>query len=211
MKKPSEILKEAREARFKSAQECAKAYGWNQVTYRSHENGTRGMGKAAATKYATKFGLDPLSLMGMPTSETDEVPVIGEVALGVWRDKSIDAEQYKNKTSLNVPRGAEKSMRFAVKIMDESIDRLIPKGGYAICSPRTDLAPKSLVVVERTRGDLVEMSIRKVIRTKSGLALTGHSTSKKFNEEMPISGRTGDRIEVKGLVIGVYNDVSQVD
>src|SRR5215211_1487530 len=53
---PDERLRWARErARFKEATEAARRFGWNENTYRSHENGQRGISKKAAAKYARAF------------------------------------------------------------------------------------------------------------------------------------------------------------
>lgn len=47
-KLPNDVLRAARMRKFASAEMAAKAHGWNPTTYRSHENGTRGIGAAAA-------------------------------------------------------------------------------------------------------------------------------------------------------------------
>ncbi len=53
---PDERLLWARErARFETASDAARRYGWNENTYRSHENGSRGLSKKAAVKYAATF------------------------------------------------------------------------------------------------------------------------------------------------------------
>lgn len=51
-----ERLQWARErAGFKTATEAAHRFNWNENTYRSHENGVRGISKVAARKYARAF------------------------------------------------------------------------------------------------------------------------------------------------------------
>ncbi len=53
---PHERLAWAREkAGNKDATAAARRYGWNENTYRSHENGTRGITKKAAAKYAARL------------------------------------------------------------------------------------------------------------------------------------------------------------
>jgi hypothetical protein len=50
---PDERLKWARErAGLKDATAAANKFGWNENTYRSHENGNRPISKKAAAKYA---------------------------------------------------------------------------------------------------------------------------------------------------------------
>ena len=83
-----EKLKQARiSAGFEKAAEAARAFGWNEVTYRSHENGTRGFRVATANKYARAFNFDVNSLLfpnastpgGLSRARDDvvEVPVLG--------------------------------------------------------------------------------------------------------------------------------------
>lgn len=53
-----ERLRAARRAAgFKTQRSACKHFGWNENTYRSHENGPRGIGKRAAIEYARTFGV----------------------------------------------------------------------------------------------------------------------------------------------------------
>jgi len=57
MSESSERLKAARSAKgFATATDAARAHGWKEATYLGHENGTRGMGRAAP-QYAKAFGV----------------------------------------------------------------------------------------------------------------------------------------------------------
>lgn len=49
-------LKTAREgASYSTAADAARAFGWNEVTYRAHENGQNGFNLGLARRYATAF------------------------------------------------------------------------------------------------------------------------------------------------------------
>lgn len=53
---PYQRLRKARiEAGFETAVDAARTYGWNEATYRSHENGIRGLLRAPAARYAKAF------------------------------------------------------------------------------------------------------------------------------------------------------------
>src|ERR1043165_3942966 len=53
----SDRLRQLRVKRgFSTAADAAKAFGWNEHTYKSHENGIRGIKVPAARKYAAAFG-----------------------------------------------------------------------------------------------------------------------------------------------------------
>lgn len=77
MEKPADRLRRAREARrYATPTEAAEAFGWNEVTYRAHENGGRGIKPAVAEKYAKALRVSPAWLMygdGEPP-ETDSAP-----------------------------------------------------------------------------------------------------------------------------------------
>lgn len=53
---PSDRLQKARlDAGFENAVDAARAYGWKESTYISHENGIRGLKPAVAERYAKAF------------------------------------------------------------------------------------------------------------------------------------------------------------
>ena len=56
MEEPHDRLAIARRnAGFENATEAARAFAWNENTYRSHENGERGLRLAIAERYARAF------------------------------------------------------------------------------------------------------------------------------------------------------------
>lgn len=56
MSEPFERLRQARlKAGFSDTSAAATAFGWNINTYRSHENGIRGLRSATATRYAKAY------------------------------------------------------------------------------------------------------------------------------------------------------------
>ncbi|CAO4179490.1 hypothetical protein EEDFHM_03529 [Methylorubrum populi] len=46
-------------AGYANATDAARRFGWNENTYRSHENGERGLKQSVAIKYARAFNVDP--------------------------------------------------------------------------------------------------------------------------------------------------------
>ena len=60
----AERLRLAREhAGFRHASDAARAYGWREPTYLSHENGTRGVPIEKAKQYARRFKVNPAWLL----------------------------------------------------------------------------------------------------------------------------------------------------
>lgn len=79
-----ERLKSAREnAGFETAADAARRFGWPVVTYRHHENGTRGFKKNAGERYARAFRVNPAwLLLGSGGPEKRTVPLVGYVGAG---------------------------------------------------------------------------------------------------------------------------------
>lgn len=220
MIKPAEILKTAREkAGFDKPTEAARAHGWVESTYISHENGTRGIGKQYAKRYAKAFGIREADLLGIsaaPDAEGDterSIRVIGETAVGLWQDTTIERE--REKAALRLPDvGSGTRKRQAFKAVDQSADKTISAGEYAIFEPLSSeeiaaLPVNSLVIVERWRGALRERSIRRVLR-KSGvkIELACHSTERRFSEAITYpSPKSTEKVEIVGRVVGKYADL----
>lgn len=78
-------LQRAREARgFRHAKDAAKFFGWTYDTYIQHENGQRGIGRAA-DKYAKAFRVSEGWLLtgeGQGPDISPEVPLMGFVGAG---------------------------------------------------------------------------------------------------------------------------------
>lgn len=51
------LLQARRRAGYETAREAADAHGWNKNTYKSHENGKRGVRASVAQRYAAAFGV----------------------------------------------------------------------------------------------------------------------------------------------------------
>lgn len=85
----AERLREARIAcGFSGPNEAARAFGWNVNTYKSHENGIRGVPRDTITQYARAFRVAPEWLQfGKSGAAVDRptvlsIPVIGYVGAG---------------------------------------------------------------------------------------------------------------------------------
>lgn len=212
---PADRLRRAREKKgFDTAAEAARCYGWTISTYVSHENGTRGITNDAAKRYARAFNVGAETLVDLGVSgPTNEVHVMGEAAFGVWREKSIDLERRENKMLLSLPKTAGEQMRFAVEVLDSSVNKILMRGDYAICTPPpdSDLEPRTLVYVQHTRGDLVERTIRIVHEHKGSLELRTHSTDPNYTSSIEYPPKyPGSAVKILGLVVGSYSPITLV-
>lgn len=90
MTEPYERLKEARiKLGYESAAAAARAFGWGESTYASHENGARGLQPDTADKYAKAFKVPAEWLLygkapkgRAPVERPRTVPLVGKVSAG---------------------------------------------------------------------------------------------------------------------------------
>lgn len=206
METPSERLRRARVAKgFASAREAARHFGWNEVTYITHENGTRGLRVSTARVYAKAFGVPVSELVGIPSTEPVPVGVgirvIGEAAIGIWRDAALQSNDDKR---ISIP-DAHPIERFAVRIVDHAVDKLISKDEYAVCEPATldDIEPGQIVVLRRFRQGLTEISVRRVSEISGKtIRATGHSSDNRYAAIVDIT--IGTDASLVGRVIAKY-------
>lgn len=217
-----ERLKEARERMFETAAEAASAMGVNYQTYAAHENGSRGLRRDAALKYAKFFNVSLEFLLtgrkstnarpdvvsrNAPIVDGDGMPVRGFVRAGIWQESyAPDTEQ----TSLPISADARfpRHLQFALEIKGDSINRRAKDGEYAVCVEwHGPVQPSEVVVVERRRAGLFEATI-KVVETldTEGMRLAPDSDNPAHK---PIVIRKadikdGEEIAIVGKVLGYY-------
>ncbi len=207
---PSARLKQLRiQHKFSTATDAARSHGWHETTYRSHENGNRGIPVEAARRYAKAYGVHPNELLGragVPGSPVTSA--LNEVGIGVWRDRNID-ERKKNIILDMSFLGAESDVQRIVRVTDESADKLIGIGEFAIITPSDGLEAGRHYLIERQRGDLVEMSIRTAISQGDGFKLVAPSTHRRYVDDVRYPSKTpGEITTILGRVTGRYAEIS---
>lgn len=196
MTKTYERLKRAREdAGFDTATDFARAFNLNESTYRSHENGTRGLRMDAASRYANllkinltwlltgkseanrreslKVNNQPMHTI-MPIGQENGakpkrfVPIIGELRSGMFKEEA-DAQE---------PIGYVQDMaddrfsglpRYAKRVIGPSMNNVIPDGSVALFVSLMDLGR------DPENGEIVEV----IRRDKNGMV---ESTIKRYVE-----------------------------
>lgn len=215
-------LKEARKLRgYKSAAACARRFGWKESTYTSHENGTRAIGRAYR-ECAKKLKVNWDWLLGKDVDRdatVQGVSVIGSAELGVWRERRNGHPPDIGPRKIPVPdqEGAGLDERFAIRVADSSINKVIPQGAYAVCAYVEDALPlEALVVgqllyVERTQHGMTELSFRRVISIDGKVAkLSSWSADPRLRHEISYPARETEMVTIIGRVIGKYEDLSPV-
>ena len=198
MSSPAENLRAARERKgYPDAESAAAAMGVSAITYRAHENGWRGMSRAA-TRYARFFGIPVETLLegssdtpvsdfhapgvdiagsgtSSPGTQYATLRLVGVVAGGLWREvEALDQSDAPPSPIAPDPRWPA-TRQYALRVDGDSINRVARHGDlvavvdvHALEAPPPDGA---LVVVEETRDDgaLVQTTAKRLRRRASGL------------------------------------------
>ena len=215
MKTPAERLKALRIKRFETAQLAAEAFGWNVVTYRSHESGARNIPIDTARKYAQAFASTPAYILGIvnggnsdPVNPVAQVPLLAKASAGAFRyDEGLQTEgiQVPAVPRADIPAGVQ----YAVEVDGPSINLRIPDGAFAICAPYDKYpgGPKhgQLVHVVRERAGLHEHTIKEIQYTRDGIVLMPRSTDPRHQEAIELGAEEDDTtVRIHGVVIGSF-------
>lgn len=212
---PADRLKALREKRFDTAKAAAEAFGWNEVTYRAHEAGTRNMPVSTARKYALAFQTTAAYILGMSSGEQlpaynhlVSVPVIAKASAGAFRyDEGTEIEGIEVPA---VPRqGIPANVQYALQIDGPSVNLRIPDGAFAICAP-LEYVPGGakhgqLVHVVRERAGLHEVTVKEIHYTRTGAVLMPCSNDQRYQEAIALDApEDGTTVEIRGVVIGSF-------
>lgn len=214
MTEPHDRLRQLRIKKgYETPSDAARAFGWNEHTYKSHENGIRGMKAHVARKYAQAFGTTASFLMygdgngAVDINQAETVPLVGEASAGVFLESRTVGEEDVRVPVVprkDIPGGAQ----YALRVVGDSVNLKIADGSFAICAPY-DKFPGgaehgSLVHVVRERSGLQEHTIKEIRFTKDGPALFPVSNNPKHQEPIIPNGDDDTTVRIHGVVIGSY-------
>jgi hypothetical protein len=191
MDEPHERLQIARRnAGFENATDAARAFAWNENTYRSHENGERGLRLPIAERYAKAFNTSAAWLLtGEGESEVrpepkNVVPLVGRIGAGAVIDSDFEQPPpggfEKIEIPYPVPEGA-----VAFEIVGDSMWPRYDPGDVVICwkvaQTRTE-ADGWEAAVRLTDGRRYLKMIRRV--SKDRFDLVSHNASPITNVQI---------------------------
>lgn len=201
---PASRLRASREkAGFRSAQEAAENFGWGVSGFRHHENGTRGFDHLTAVKYARAFNVSAQWLLGLTSNETPQsstaaisvrqIPLVGRAPAGNWREAIEVPIGY---VWARVDRTGPNA--FAVEIDGDSMNLILPDGGWAVIDPdqRSFFDKKVYLVMN---GD-AEATLKRYVSNPARLVPV--STNDTHGDIL----LTGDPITIIGRVVSYGND-----
>jgi len=217
-----ERLKAARERIFATAAEAAQAMGVNYQTYAAHENGSRGLRRDAAMRYAKYFNISLEYLLTgrktvqprsehstklAPIVDGDGMPVKGFVRAGIWQE-TYAPESELSTLPISADARFPRHLQFALEIQGDSIDRRAKPGEYAVCVEwHGPVQPEDVVIVERRRAGLFEATIKVVKASPKGTLHLAPDSTNSAHKPILIKEadmKDGEEIAVVGKVLGYY-------
>jgi len=135
MEEPYQRLQSARQnAGFEYATDAARAFGWNENTYRSHENGERGLRPAIAERYAKAFRTTAAWLLtGEGQVEAkNTVRLVGRIGAGAVIDADFEQEHPEGFDQIEIPYPVP-SDAVAFEIVGDSMWPRYDPGDIVIC------------------------------------------------------------------------------
>lgn len=167
---PSIRLEKARIARgFASKSDACRYHGWNLSAYTQHENGIRGIGRAAA-KYARAFRVSEAWLLTGegPAPKSAPLPVMG-IAAGSLTGQNIihsdPLEYVARPPALETVRDA-----YALWVRGSSMLPRFAEGDLVFVHPyRQPVAGDAIIIQQRINGELVAFIKELVNRSDKSL------------------------------------------
>lgn len=141
----------------------------------------------------------------LPIVNDDLMPVDGYAAASTWQELDELGQEPREYIPFSQDPAFGHRRQYAIEVRGNSMDLLIKDGQYAIVVDAFGQAPRDgdLVVVRRTRGALVERTIKRYREnTKNGILMPESTDSR--HEPIPFHGEDGTIIEIEAFVIGYY-------
>jgi len=216
----AERLKAARkEAGFRSAAAAARQFEWTVSTYNSHENRQNPIREKQAQLYATAFGVDAIWVLygtAAPASikSGELIPtleIVGAAEAGCWREEH-SKEEARRLSAMVSEKNYAPETQFVVEVRGDEMSGaspvpIVPPMQLRCRLVKDDVDPKSLdgrvVLIRRTREDLVEHSLRRLRLAGSRILLVSESANQDRREIVYGEVRP-DSVEIEAVVTGLF-------
>lgn len=143
------------------------------------------------------------------------VEVVGKVAAGVYRDVSIEDQDVERQRLAFARDGRFSHARqYALQVEGDSMSEIIEEGSYVICVDMAEsgLSLKDGMIVHVERyvydGQAVENTLKEARREPNGRYLLIPRSANPSHKPFYANGSSGDRVVVRGVVIGKFSPFS---
>lgn len=135
------------------------------------------------------------------------LPVMGSAHASSWMERSPSLDEPEDWIAVPNEHYRNKEGQYILRIIGPSLNRVAPDGHYAICqrygNGKHTLPNGKYVHVERTRGDFIEWTIKRVRSEGDDVLLCPDSDH--ADHQQPIDyGEAEDSVRILGIVTGWY-------
>jgi SOS-response transcriptional repressor LexA len=152
---------------------------------------------------ATQSAPKPVLQSGKLRPIERRIPVVGEVAAGLWRDAPVrQLEDVTEWLDLDVP-GYERAVLKAMRVTGTSMNLVYPEGRYVVVAHPAEAGLRigDYVVVQREKADLVEITLKEFVSENGRIALWPRSSDERY--QVPIYLKDSDDSQEGITIIGV--------
>lgn len=189
-------IREARRAKGWTQKDLADRMGLTQQAIQRYEAGARNIRASVLRQLSETLDVTISYLLGL-TDEGDQDTAYATVPL-VDGGKASEADEGEGHYAVPVDLLRSWPDSFLMRIDDESMNRILPHGCYALVSPCTSIEydgqPYALQV-----GDAAA-TIKRVHRTPDGLELCPDSTDAAFQPQI-VGDTEADAVSIVGRVV----------
>lgn len=123
-----------------------------------------------------------------PQKLVRKIPVVGEVAAGVWREAlPFELSDVTEWLDMNVD-GYGRARLSAMRVVGPSMNEVYPEGRYVVLAHPAEagLREGDIVAVERTRADLIEITLKEFTTKPGQLVLRPRSSHPDFQDPIVV-------------------------
>lgn len=135
------------------------------------------------------------------------LPVMGAAHASNWMERSPSLDEPEDWIAVPNEHYRVKSGQYVLRIIGPSLNRVAPDGHYAICQKfgegKHSPPNGKYVHVERSRGDFIEWTIKKVRSDGDETVLCPDSDHPDHQQPIDL-GETDDKVRILGIVTGWY-------
>jgi hypothetical protein len=143
-------------------------------------------------------------------AQSNAIPIVGRVAAGMWLAQALVSRKIRN--DINPfppdPRYPEQS-QFDLIVEDSSVDRFAVAGSRLRCLEVSalgrDIREGDLVVIERRRADITEMTARSIKITENGPEYLFESNDPLWQDPLTAQQlNPGEELSIRAIVLYAY-------
>lgn len=152
-----------------------------------------------------------------PQTGLRNIPIIGKVAAGIWREISMEGDQVFDVDEFPFPPDPRYPIesQFDLIVEGSSLNRIAQNGSRLRCIDlhKSGLTPRDgdIVIVRRVKDSFgVEMTAKRLKITERGQELWPDSTDPQWQTPLIVGAQKGEEITIIGIAVYTYQPMSRL-